>query len=198
MHHGNRRAPVALTRKPPVTQAELGYTVAHALAFAKRDGGVDGFRPGRLGLPVEGQGPMDLFGLGRDKSLATIFGLHVITSERNEGRDHIQPVFPREIEVALVMRRAAENRAGAVVHQDEVGDIDRQLPRGIERMPTGQAGVEAQLLGLFDGLLGRAAHARLGAEGGNVGLCASSSLASGWSGEMPTKDAPSSVSGRVV
>jgi anti-sigma factor RsiW len=30
------------------------------------------------------------------------------------------------------------------------------------------------------------------------GSCASSSLASGWSGEMPMKDAPSSVSGRVV
>ena len=52
---------------------------------------------------------------------------------RGEDVDHRQPVLPREVEVALVMRRAAEDGAGAVVHQDEVRDIDRQLPCRVER-----------------------------------------------------------------
>jgi hypothetical protein len=51
-------------------------------------------------------------------------------SERDEGVDHRQVVLPREVEVALVVGRAAEDRAGAVVHQDEVGDVDRQFPVG--------------------------------------------------------------------
>ncbi len=36
-------------------------------------------------------------------------------------------VFAGEVEVALVVGRAAEDGAGAVVHQNEVRDIDRQL-----------------------------------------------------------------------
>ena len=56
------------------------------------------------------------------------------------------------------MRRTAENRAGAVVHQNEIGDIDRQLPVGIEWMHGLHAGVETELLGGVDlGLCG--AHA---------------------------------------
>ena len=39
-----------------------------------------------------------------------------------------QPVFAGEIEVALVVRRAAEDRPGAVAHHDEVRDEDRQQP----------------------------------------------------------------------
>jgi hypothetical protein len=76
------------------------------------------------------------------KGVAAILGFHVVAGERNEGRHHVQPVFPREIEVALVVRRTAEDRAGAVVHQDEVGDVDRQFPRRVERVAAGQAGVE--------------------------------------------------------
>ena len=45
------------------------------------------------------------------------------------------------------MRGTAEDRAGAIFHQHEIGDIDRQLPAGIERMDGLDAGVEAKLLG---------------------------------------------------
>ena len=48
------------------------------------------------------------------------------------------------------MRRAAKDGAGAVAHQHKVGDHHRQLPVRIEGMRRGQAGVAAQLLGLFD------------------------------------------------
>ena len=60
------------------------------------------------------------------------------------------------------MRRAAENRAGAVVHQNEIRHIDRQLPVRIERMHGLDAGVEAHLLGGIDlGLRGAVAPALL-------------------------------------
>ena len=51
------------------------------------------------------------------------------------------------------MRRATEDRAGAVVHQDEVGDVDRKRPRGIERVDRLHPGVETLLLGGVDQLL---------------------------------------------
>ncbi len=50
------------------------------------------------------------------------------------------------------MRRAAKNRAGAVPHQHEVRDPYGQGLRVVERVFDGQAGIEAKLFGLFDGL----------------------------------------------
>ena len=65
--------------------------------------------------------------VGDDESLRVL-------ARRAHHRRIAEAVFVGEIEVALVVRRAAENRAGAVIHQNEIGDIDRQLPVGIERM----------------------------------------------------------------
>ncbi len=62
------------------------------------------------------------------------------------------------------MRGAAEDRAGAVFHQHEIGDVDRQLPVRIERMDRPDAGVEALLLGGVDDLLRGAVTFRLGDE----------------------------------
>jgi hypothetical protein len=44
------------------------------------------------------------------------------------------------------VRRAAEDGARAVVHDDEVGDIDRQRGEGVDRMLHAGASVEALLL----------------------------------------------------
>ena len=82
-------------------------------------------------------------GVGDDEGLR-------ILARRADHRHVAEAVFVDEIEVALVVRRAAEDRAGAVVHQDEIGDIDRQLPVRIERMHRPDAGVEAHLLGGVD------------------------------------------------
>jgi hypothetical protein len=96
------------------------------------------------------------------------------------------------------VRRAAEDGAGAVFHQHEIGDVDRQLPVRVERVLRLEAGVEALLLGRLDlGLAGADALA-LGDEGGELRICAASARASGWSGAIATKLAPNSVSGRVV
>ena len=97
------------------------------------------------------------------------------------------------------MRRAAEDRAGAVAHQHEIGDHDRQLPVRIERMGRRQAGVVAQLLGLLDLGFGRADAAAFGDEGGELGDRFSPVPASADDpATAPRKLAPNSVSGRVV
>ncbi len=62
------------------------------------------------------------------------------------------------------MGRTAEDGAGAVFHQHEIGDIDRQLPVRIERMDRPDAGVEAKLLGGVDDFLRGAVALRLGDE----------------------------------
>ena len=48
-----------------------------------------------------------------------------------------QIIFAGKIKVALVMGGAAKDRARAIVHQYEIGDIDGQMPAGIQRMFDG-------------------------------------------------------------
>ncbi len=70
----------------------------------------------------------------------------------------LQLVFGGELIVALIVCRAAEDGAGAIVHQHEIGNVDRELGRLLERMSDLQPGVIAFLLGALD-VLGRRAHA---------------------------------------
>ena len=58
-----------------------------------------------------------------------------------------------EIKVALVMGRAAENRPGAISHQDEVRDEDREFPVRDEGVRDAKAGVVAALVCGLDRLL---------------------------------------------
>ncbi len=111
--------------------------------------------------------PADLFRLHRHKS--GIRHRRCIV-QCKESVDHRQAILAAEIEIALVVRGASENRAGAVIHEDKVGDPDRQVPIGVQRVLHGQAGVKAQLLGLFQRLFGGAALGALGAEGGDLGV----------------------------
>ena len=64
------------------------------------------------------------------------------------------------------MRRNAENRAGAVIHQHEVRDVDGQEPVAVERMDGLDSGAKALLLCGLD--LGRAGAA-LAAFGDELG-----------------------------
>ena len=77
------------------------------------------------GEPVEelriDHGAFAHVGLGTDAERGRI------GSRRQHDGHHRTPVFTGEIEVALVVAGAAEDGAGAVAHDDEVGDIDRQL-----------------------------------------------------------------------
>ena len=167
VHDRDRTAPVALPREAPIAQAELGDALTDAVRFAKVDGGVNGFLAG-LDLFARNQpGVADLFGFWRDVGR----GLNVdLAIERDKGVDDRQVVLATEVVVALIMSGAAKDRAGAIVHQNEVGDIDRQFQRGVKGVADAQAGVVAKLVGLFDGLFGGAALTGLGAEGRDIGV----------------------------
>ena len=87
-----------------------------------------------------------MFGLGKA----------VVRCDRFEhGRDR-QFVFACEIKVTLVVCGTAKDRACAVVHQNEVGDVNGQFPRRIKRVTHADACVKAALFGLFQLFLGRA------------------------------------------
>ncbi len=74
------------------------------------------------------------------------------------GNDHgldLELVFAREVEVALIVRGAAEDRASAVIHEDEVGNVNRQFHGRAEGVGRDDAGVVALLLGAVDLFLRR-------------------------------------------
>ena len=160
MDDRDRAAPVALARDAPVAQAVGGLAATAAQALQLRDGtplaglDVEAVQEGR----VE-QGALADIGLRADLEAGGVGA-----GGQDDGDDR-PAVLAGELEVALVVRRAAEDGAGAVVHQHEVGDVDRQGQVGEERVPGGQAGVVALLLlGLELGSAGAALQA-LGDEG---------------------------------
>ena len=64
------------------------------------------------------------------------------------------------------MAGTAEDRAGAVIHQHEIGHIDGKALARQQRMVDREAGVVALLFGGFDGLFAGAEPVALGDEGG--------------------------------
>ena len=62
------------------------------------------------------------------------------------------------------MGRTAEDRAGAVVHEHEVGDVERQRALGVERVADSDAGVEAAFTRRFNVALADAGAVTLGNE----------------------------------
>ena len=162
MDDRDRAAPIALARDAPVAQAEVDLALrARAVAgafllqsarhFLFRLRGGHAVEEARIDHPAVAF----IGGVGDDEGLRVLPG-------RAHDRDVAERVFVDEVEVALVVRRAAEDGAGAVVHEDEIGDVDRQLPRRVERVERRDAGVEAHLLGGIDlGLRGAAVPAFL-------------------------------------
>ena len=162
MDDRDRTAPITLPRNAPIAQPVIHLALRHRtvagalflqpsrdflLRFRNRHA-VQKPRIDHAAVAVVGR-------VGDDEGFR-------IDVRRADHRHIAKSVFVDEIEVALVVRRAAENGAGAVVHQDEVGDIDRDLPRRIERMQGLDAGVEAELFGGVDlGLRGAAMPALL-------------------------------------
>src|SRR5262249_19226027 len=130
-------------------------------------------------------------GVGDDEGLRIDVG-------RTDHRRVAEPVPGDEVEVALIVRRAAEDRAGAVLPQDEGRHVDRQLPGRIERMQRLDAGVEAELFGFVEILLRDAGGLARGDEAARAGFFFAAAAASGWSGDSAMNFAPNSVSGRVV
>ena len=167
MHHRDRAAPVALARHPPVAQpvVDLAPSLALRLGAARH----------RLLGPFHRQ-PVEEVGVGENAVAEP--GLvgdrearRVGVLRHHHGR-HREAVLAGEFEVALVVRRAAEDGAGAVLHQDEIGDIDRQLDPGAERVAHSEPGIDAQLLGPFDRRLAGPGAAAILDEAGHLGISA--------------------------
>ncbi len=128
MDDRDRAAPIALARNSPVAQLEIDLPAP--------------LRPIAQRLRLEPARDFLLGGLDRqaveetriDQDAVAVIGDPVdrersrIDAGRADDGRRAEPVDVDEIEVALVVRRAAENRARAVIHQDEIGDVDRQPP----------------------------------------------------------------------
>ncbi len=146
-------------RRKLIARSPTGV-VAERLLFQLRGHGFLGVGDGE---PVEEAGMIER-ALAVIGDVADLERGRVGAGRQHHGRDR-QAVFAGEVEVALVVRRAAEDGAGAVFHQHEVGDVDRQM-RPAQRVGDLQAGVVAHLLlGLDLGGGGAAAPAFLD-EGG--------------------------------
>ncbi len=146
MDHRDRAAPVTLARNAPVTQAEVHLALAHRAAIDRLGGeAVGDFLERRLRLHAVEKARIDHHAIIGEGFLGDLEGRGIRTF-RHHNRRHRQAVFVGEIQVALVARGAAENRARAVIHQHEIGHIDRQRPFRIEGMAHAHARVETLLL----------------------------------------------------
>ena len=164
MNDRNRAAPITLAGDAPVAQAKVG------LPFALRPA-ADGccLEPACnliLGLfdaePVEeiriDDAPLAQIGL-----VLHVEGLCIRVGRKHHGYD-AQIVFAREVQVALIVGGATENGAGAIVHEHEICDVNRQVQVFAEGMAGDQAGVVAELFGALDIFLARALAAAFGDE----------------------------------
>ena len=158
MDDRNGRAPITLAANAPVAQAILCLPLAPTLLLGFGDDGGLGLVDAHAVHPVRIHDPS---GAGVS-NIAVEFAVGDIAF-RHHAADW-QLVLAGKIKVALVMRRAAENGAGAIIHQHEIGDIDRQVPTGIERMFDRQIGIEAHFFGGFEFGCGRPAAFALGDE----------------------------------
>ncbi len=129
----DRAAPVALPADAPVAQPPVHLALADAqtLQFGDR-------RPlRRLDLePIQEARVEDR--AGTDIGLIADREDRRILARRQHHRHHVQSVLPGELEIALVVSRATEDRPGAVFHQHEVGDPhrDRSRPSGTGARPA--------------------------------------------------------------
>ena len=146
MDHWDRAAPIALPRDAPIPQAELD--LAHALRCAG-----DGPRREPVGHGIFGVGDAEPIEKIRiEQNAIARIGLVAdgealrVSARRQHDRAHGTPIGAREFEIALIVRGTAEDRAGAVLHQNEIGDVDGKLSTLDHGMRDAHAGIEALLL----------------------------------------------------
>ena len=129
VHDRDRATPVPLPGDTPVSQTEHNLWLAQT-GFL--DPAID------LGLRLLDLEPVEEPGIDHPsrpevRLVANLEGCGVDV-RRADDRNHVQVIFPSELEVATVMGRAPENRAGPVSHQHEIGDEYRKLHAFEKRM----------------------------------------------------------------
>ena len=131
----DRTAPIALARHAPVAQAPVGEPLADAESASRRSiaarlAAVDVEAVQEVGIEDRAGTDIGLVSQGESGRIGARW--------QHDGHD-VQAVFAGEVHVALVMAGAAEDRAGAVFHQHEIGDPDRIGGALDERVPHPQA-----------------------------------------------------------
>ena len=164
MDEGNGAAPIALARNTPIAQPPIHDTLTGAKLFQLIN---------HASLRRRHAKPIKEARIIRNTIFRMCDVAHreacSIRARRQHHRGHGKPIFAREIKVALVMRGAAENRARAIFHQNEIRDPDRVfLP--VEGMFYPKARIEAALFCLFDGGFRCAHAAAFGDELGCLGI----------------------------
>ena len=138
------RAPITLARNAPVAQAILRLALAPAFFLGLCDHIRFRLVDGHAVHPVRIHDDAGV-GVG-DISFKMAVGQIAIGNDAG----HRQIIFAREIKVALVMCWTAKDRTRAVIHQDEIGDINRQVPAWIQRVLNGKPCIEAKLFSGFN------------------------------------------------
>ncbi len=173
MNDRYRAAPVALARYAPVTQAIIDGAGAKACVFqclyGAGFGGINRQPVEKTGVDshaIAGKSVRSGFEFRCKRSVVRLVGGSYNGCYR-------QIIFSGKIKVALVVCRAPKDRPGAVVHQHEVGDIDRQMLALDKRVLRCQAGIEPPLFSLFDCFLAGADAGAVGGKisNGGVGFC---------------------------
>ena len=164
MHHRNGAAPIALPRNPPVAQAVVGHTPANPLGLAIGNRRRHRRLTRLLGLTGKAPDIAHLFRLHRHIGLGQLLGF------AHKHRHNRQTVLGRKVKIPPIMCRATKDRARSVIHQDEVRDVNRQLPRGVHRMHNPHPGIHPQLFRRLQRLGRGASFATLGHKGRNRGV----------------------------
>ena len=157
--HRDRAAPIALPRNQPVAQA-VADGVTAGIALGEHGDGA------RLRLcdrePVQEVG-IDRRAVADVGLIADLDRVRIHARRAHHGNDG-QVLAAGEIEIALVVGGTTEDRAGAIVHEHEVGDIERQRAAGGKRMPDPDSRIEAALACRLDVALADASQVALGDE----------------------------------
>ncbi|RPK43838.1 hypothetical protein EES40_16160 [Streptomyces sp. ADI93-02] len=145
VHDREGLTPVALAAEQPVTQPEVDGALADAVRLQPLGDlrlGVDDAQAVQRDLVVGG---VDQLRLVRGEGVVPRGGVGPTVVRRLDDTAHRQLEGAREREVARVVRRYGHDRAGAVSHQDVVGNEDGHL-LAADRVGRVRAGEDAGLV----------------------------------------------------
>ena len=193
MDHRDRAAPVALARHAPVAQPPVHLAAADAAPLQFGDHRAFG------GLHVQSVQEARV----EDRARADIG----FVADREAGGSApggsttgltCRPYLRAKSRSRWSCAGQPKIGAGAVFHQHEIGDPDREVGSVQERVTDAQPGIVALLLGGLDHRLAGAHAAALGDERGGVRIACGDRRGQRMSGASARNDMPNSVSGRVV
>ena len=117
-----RAAPVTLPRNAPVPEAIIRGAFADPHFFKS---------PGDFILGVLDRHAIEKCRIDQMDGCLILLdqrlvgNLHVFLTATSNNRDDVQVVFPRKVQVALVVRRAAKHGALTISDKDEIGGVHR-------------------------------------------------------------------------